>query len=88
MCQATGSARGRCTDTSGYISNAEIEDIFFFGKVNKQWTDARSNIFVYNDTEWVAYMNDATKADQATLYASYNFAGTSDRAVDLQVYVE
>ncbi|KAL6907356.1 glycoside hydrolase family 18 protein [Trichoderma evansii] len=94
MCQFAGTprvsnaAKGRCTDTSGYISNAEIEDIFLFGKVNKQWTDAGSNIFVYNDTEWVAYMNDTTKADRATLYASYNFAGTSDWAVDLQEYVD
>ncbi|KAF3054755.1 hypothetical protein CFAM422_013264 [Trichoderma lentiforme] len=94
MCQFTGSprvsnaAKGRCTDTSGYISNAEIEDILLFGKVNKQWTDAGSDILVYNDTEWVAYMNDTTKAARATLYASYNFAGTSDWAVDLQEYVD
>ncbi|KAL6801940.1 glycoside hydrolase family 18 protein [Trichoderma sp. SZMC 28012] len=94
MCQFTGTprvsnaAKGRCTDTSGYISNAEIEDILLFGKVNKQWTDAGSDILVYNDTEWVAYMNDTTKAARATLYASYNFAGTSDWAVDLQEYVD
>lgn len=94
MCQFTGTprvsnaAKGRCTDTNGYISNAEIGDILLFGKVNKQWTDAGSDILVYNDTEWVAYMNDTTKAARATLYASYNFAGTSDWAVDLQEYVE
>ncbi|KAL7940236.1 glycoside hydrolase family 18 protein [Trichoderma barbatum] len=94
MCQFTGTprvsnaAKGRCMDTSGCISNAEIEDIPFFGKVNKQWTDAGSNILVFNDTEWVAYMTDTTKADRATLYASYNFAGTSDWAVDLQEYVD
>jgi GH18 family chitinase len=94
MCQFTGSpresnaAKGRCTDTSGYISNAEIDDIIAFGKVNKVWTDAGSNILVYNDTEWVAYMDDTTKSDRATLYASYNLAGISDWAVDLQEFAE
>ncbi|KAL7783620.1 glycoside hydrolase family 18 protein [Trichoderma ceciliae] len=94
MCQFTGSprvsnaAKGRCTDTSGYISNAEIDDIVAFGKVNKEWTDAGSNTLGYNDTEWVAYMDDTTKLDRATLYASYNFAGTSDWAVDLQEFVD
>lgn len=93
-CQFTGSprvsnaAKGRCTGTAGYISNAEIDDIILFGKVTKQFTDAGSNILVYNDTEWVAYMNNSVKADRAKLYASYNFAGTSDWAVDLQQYVE
>ncbi|KAM0510822.1 hypothetical protein ACHAPE_010505 [Trichoderma viride] len=94
MCQFTGSpresnaAKGRCTDTSGYISNAEIDDIIAFGKVNKVWTDAGSNILVYNNTEWVAYMDDTTKSDRATLYASYNLAGISDWAVDLQEFAD
>ncbi|CAM1508945.1 Fc.00g026840.m01.CDS01 [Cosmosporella sp. VM-42] len=94
LCKFTGSARvsnaakGRCTSTSGYISNAEINDIIDYGNVNKQWTDAGSNILVYNNTEWVAYMDDATKLDRAKLYASYNFAGTTDWAVDLEEFVD
>ena len=94
MCKFTGSPResdaaeGRCTKTAGYISDAEINEIIQFGKVNKNWTDAGSNILVYNDTEWVAYMNPDTKADREKLYASYNFAGTSDWAVDLEEFVE
>ncbi|KAL7936606.1 putative glycosyl hydrolase, family 18 [Trichoderma chlorosporum] len=94
MCQFTGSpresnaAKGRCTGTAGYISNAEINEIITNGKVTKQFTDAGSNILVYNDTEWVAYMNDSIKADRAKLYASYNFAGTSDWAADLQQFMD
>ncbi|KAJ3573148.1 hypothetical protein NPX13_g4807 [Xylaria arbuscula] len=93
-CKFTGSprvsnaAKGRCTGTSGYLSDAEIYDIIAFGKVNKQWVDADSNILVYNDTEWVAYMNSSIKAERASLYASYNFAGTSDWAVDLEEFVD
>ncbi|KAI1177579.1 glycoside hydrolase family 18 protein [Nemania sp. FL0916] len=91
-CKFTGSprvsnaAKGRCTQTSGYISNAEISDIIEYGKVNKQWVDADSNILVYNDTEWVAYMNDSIKSSRASVYASYNFLGTTDWAVDLQEF--
>lgn len=68
MCKFTGSpyeseaAKGRCTDTAGYISNAEIAEIVKSGHVSEQWVEAGSNIMVYNDTEWVAYMDDATKA--------------------------
>jgi GH18 family chitinase len=40
-CEFVGSAQlslannGRCTETAGYISNAEINEIIFSGKVNK-----------------------------------------------------
>ncbi|KAF1973227.1 putative glycosyl hydrolase, family 18 [Bimuria novae-zelandiae CBS 107.79] len=90
MCRFTGTPRisnankGRCTDTAGYISNAEIKEILQGGNVNKQWTKEGSNMFVYNDTEWVAYMDDDMKEKRASVYDSYNFAGTSDWAVDLQ----
>ncbi|OAA70941.1 Glycoside hydrolase, subgroup, catalytic core [Akanthomyces lecanii RCEF 1005] len=90
MCKFTGSPRvsnaahGRCTDTGGYISNAEIAEIIEGGKVNRKWQAAGSDILVYNDTEWVAYMTDDTKAKRAEFYDSYNFLGTTDWAVDLQ----
>ncbi|KAI1345812.1 glycoside hydrolase family 18 protein [Xylaria sp. FL0043] len=93
-CKSTGSprvsnaAKGRCTGTSGYLSNAEIEEIIAHGRVNTEFISADSNILVYNDTEWVAYMNDSIKASRASLYASYNFAGTSDWAVDLNEFVD
>lgn len=94
LCKFTGSARvsnaarGLCTNTSGYISNAEINEIIMHGNVNKQWTAAGSNILVYDDTEWVAYMDDATKSERTALYDSYNFAGTTGWAVDLQEFLE
>ncbi|KAL7785632.1 glycoside hydrolase family 18 protein [Trichoderma ceciliae] len=89
MCKFTGSPResnayaGRCTNTAGYISNAEIKEIIASGKINKQWVAAGSDILVYNNTEWVAYMNNSIKSDREKLYASYNMAGTTDWAVDL-----
>ncbi|KAF4170541.1 hypothetical protein CNMCM8927_004533 [Aspergillus lentulus] len=92
MCKFTGTSRisnaakGRCTDTGGYVSNVEIAEIISSGKVTKQWTDVGSNFLVYSDTEWVAYMDDDMKAARAKFYDSYNFAGTTDWAVDLQAF--
>ncbi|KAF1964360.1 glycoside hydrolase [Bimuria novae-zelandiae CBS 107.79] len=92
MCRFTGTSRisnankGRCTDTGGYISNAEIQEIIMTGNVNKDWTKEGSNMLVYNDTEWVAYMDDDMKAKRTEFYDSYNFAGTTDWAVDLQEF--
>ncbi|KAH6625093.1 hypothetical protein C7974DRAFT_454971 [Boeremia exigua] len=93
-CRFTGSSRlsnaakGRCTETAGYISNAEIDEIIESGNVKKKWTSEGSNIMVYNDTEWVAWMDDAMKEYRAQFYDSYNFAGTTDWAVDLQTFTD
>ncbi|KYK60893.1 glycosyl hydrolase, family 18 [Drechmeria coniospora] len=94
-CLFTGSARvsnaakGRCTDTGGYISNAEIQEIIRQGRATKQWLDGSgSNILVYDKTEWVSYMDAATKKFREDVFAAYNFAGTSDWAVDLQEFVD
>jgi hypothetical protein len=47
-------AKGRCTGTAGYISNAEINEIIAAGRDNKRYIKEGSNIIVYDDTEWVA----------------------------------
>ncbi|KFZ10472.1 hypothetical protein V501_05180 [Pseudogymnoascus sp. VKM F-4519 (FW-2642)] len=81
----SNAAEGRCTGTAGYISNAEIDEIIQKGNV-KQWKKEGSNFLVYNNTEWVAYMDDDTKNTRSAFYDSYNFAGTTDWAVDLQSF--
>jgi hypothetical protein len=49
MCTFTGdrltsnAAKGSCTDTAGYISNAEIEDIISIGEKVDSWHDFDSN---------------------------------------------
>lgn len=84
QCLFTGSARlsnaakGECTDTAGYISNAEIQEIIDGGGV-QQYVVEDSDIVVYGGgTEWVSYMKDSIKASRETLYAKYNFVGTTD----------
>lgn len=91
-CLFTGSssvsnaAKGDCTDTAGYISDAEIGEIIRGGNV-QQYIEEDSNILVYGGgTEWVAYMDNKTKSGRESLYAKYNFAGTTDWAVDLQAF--
>ncbi|KHN98408.1 Glycoside hydrolase, subgroup, catalytic core [Metarhizium album ARSEF 1941] len=93
-CKFTGSSThsdaraGMCTNTSGYIADAEIKDIINLSTANvKQWVDASdSNILVYNDVEWVAYMDKDTKYRRKKVYNSFHFAGTSDWALDLQEF--
>ncbi|TLD25413.1 hypothetical protein PspLS_05914 [Pyricularia sp. CBS 133598] len=74
--------KGECTDTAGYISNAEINAIG-----GNTWLDveSNSNIMVSGDL-WVGYMDDALKAARTRTYQAYNFGGTIDWAVDLQQF--
>ncbi|KAK2746207.1 hypothetical protein FQN57_003329 [Myotisia sp. PD_48] len=81
---------GRCTDTSGYISNAEINEIIDKNPgAIRTWKDgSSSNILVYDDVQWVAYMDDAEKLSRKKRWEGLNFAGLTDWAVDLQVIRE
>jgi chitinase len=51
----------------------------------KRWYDAESDsdITVYNDIQWVAWMNDSIIARRNEYYKNLNFGRTSDWAVDL-----
>ncbi|KAM7217980.1 putative glycoside hydrolase family 18 protein [Rhypophila decipiens] len=81
-------AKGICTDTSGYISNAEIDEIIATGKKVDSWwdEDSDSDMLVYDDTEWVAYMTETTKSRRRGQWQDNHFAGTIDWAVDLQAF--
>ncbi|KAJ5146642.1 uncharacterized protein N7515_001206 [Penicillium bovifimosum] len=80
-----GAVPGPCTNGAGYISNAELaaimedEDVYMY--IDKT---SNSNIMVWNDTQWAAFMDDDTKAVRKELYASMNFLGPADWAIDLQ----
>ncbi|KAM0511469.1 hypothetical protein ACHAPE_009823 [Trichoderma viride] len=80
---------GRCTQTSGYISNAEIEEILAnSSRVNQNHIDTSSNtnILVYDDTQWVGWMSNGIKASRAALYKGLAMGGTTDWASDLQEF--
>ncbi|KAL3486230.1 hypothetical protein BJX62DRAFT_246961 [Aspergillus germanicus] len=50
-------AKGACTDTGGYISNAEIDQIVFLGENVQTWHDGGSNsdMMSYTDDEYYDY---------------------------------
>ncbi|KAJ5664208.1 class v protein [Penicillium longicatenatum] len=75
MCTYTGpdsgALPGPCTDTAGYISDYELGLIIAENPTAESLfdSDSFSNILVYNDTQWVAYMNDSNKAVRTILTA-------------------
>ena len=82
----SGALPGPCTNTAGYISDYEIVLITSNNPTAQVLWDSNSysNIVVYDETQWVAYMNDSNKAFRKILYADLYFLGSSDWAVDLQ----
>jgi hypothetical protein len=90
MCTYTGpqsgATKGPCTATAGYIGNAEIRMLLDNGHpgVVKFEDDSGSDIVVYNDVQWVAYMTEERKQGRIQTYRNLNFGGVSDWAVDLQ----
>ena len=81
--------KGRCTDTAGYISGAEIKEIAAQGeRVVTHYYDAQSdsNILVYDDTQWVGYMDDNAKSHRELLYSRLNMGGTTSWATDLEAF--
>lgn len=90
MCTYTGPASGAyprsCTNTAGYLANAEIAYANATGSNVLQTTDSESyvDILVWDDTQWVSWMSDSNKAVRTLLYQDLNFGGTTDWAVDLQ----
>ncbi|MBE3044379.1 hypothetical protein IMZ48_17790 [Candidatus Bathyarchaeota archaeon] len=84
--------KGRCTNTGGYLANAELNEIMagvsadgVLGKRDsRSWLDADSNSMIMVDGDlWVSYMDDDLKASRTQLYQRYNMGGTTDWAVDL-----
>lgn len=85
----SGGLEGRCTQTSGFIANAEINEIISTNPSAQQLFDTPSNtnILVYNETQWVGYMDDAIKAFRIAAYKDLNFGGTSEWAIDLEKFI-
>lgn len=82
----SGATPGQCTDTAGYISNWEIEQILEEPTSDAQqyYSDEAGDIVVYNSTQWVSYMTTQTYNERVEWVQGMNFGGTSDWAMDLQ----
>lgn len=81
--------KGVCTETGGYISNAEINDLINQGRADKVWYDktTKSNFMVYDDVEWVAFMDKKNRDERYDWAKKNNFGGTITWAIDLQQFV-
>ena len=80
---------GICTETGGYISNAEIKDLIALGRDDKMWYDekTKSSFLVYDDVQWVAWMDEKNRDERSDWAKSKNFGGTITWAVDLQQFL-
>ena len=79
---------GPCTNTAGYISNAEINDILNSNRINQNYVDGPSNtnILVYDNTQWIGWMSPSIKASRKAVYEVLKMGGASDWASDLASY--
>jgi hypothetical protein len=83
---ASDATPGRCTNQAGYIANAEIQEILNDpSRVTSSYVDqgSDSNILVYDNIQWVGYMDDGIKASRKAMYQELGFGGTTDWATDL-----
>ncbi|KAJ4424540.1 hypothetical protein N0V82_000864 [Gnomoniopsis sp. IMI 355080] len=83
----SGAEPGICTGVAGYLADYEINLVASENpSVELLWDSASySDIMVWNQTQWVAYMNATNKAVREALYDALGFLGTADWAVDLAV---
>ncbi|KAK2755052.1 hypothetical protein FQN54_006580 [Arachnomyces sp. PD_36] len=102
MCTYTGTNSvsnaylGRCTETAGYLSNAEIQDIINkpedYPIIDASYDPSSdSDILVYGTEEkadWVGYMGTLTKESRVNWIKGLNFGGATDWAVDLIEFVD
>lgn len=82
---------GSCTNTAGYISEAEINQILIINDTTskpQRWWDPKSatNILVYNDNQWVSYLEPEKKEQRTQDYVKSHFGGIVDWAVDLKEF--
>lgn len=81
--------KGTCTDTGGYISDAELRSLIAAealeegGIVNTWYDDKSASDIMTWRGNWVAWMDSNTKISRVDWAKGLNIGGTSDWAVDL-----
>ena len=94
----SGASKGRCSETAGYISNAELYEIIAQhggsadGKSKRgldnfrMWSDSESDYLTYG-RNWVGFMSPGLRMTRALQYQFYHFGGTTDWAIDLAKFM-
>jgi hypothetical protein len=86
----SGATPGRCTGVAGTLSNAEIKEIIQSPtRVQHNILDPKSqtNILVYDNNQWVGWMEPDIVANRISIYQGFNMGGSSTWAVDLDEYM-
>ncbi|QGA18027.1 hypothetical protein EYB26_005705 [Talaromyces marneffei] len=91
MCTYTGPESGAfpgaCTNTAGYISNWEINQIMsgsqWSSTVEEYFTPVAGDILVYDWTQWVSWMKPTTYNERSAIAQALSFGGVCDWAIDL-----
>ncbi|KAF2667536.1 glycoside hydrolase [Microthyrium microscopicum] len=79
---------GRCTQVPEYISLAEINEIIKNNPTAKTWaTDAVDNVLVYDETNWVSFLDEDNKKKRSDFFKSLNLGGTTEWAIDLNTFL-
>ncbi|PYH73563.1 uncharacterized protein BO88DRAFT_484478 [Aspergillus vadensis CBS 113365] len=70
----SGATPGRYTQTAGYITNAEINEIIASNPTVQVLfnSGSDSDIIVYNETQWVIYMTNTTKSTRTSYYKAFD----------------
>ncbi|KAI0122362.1 class 5 chitinase 1 [Daldinia grandis] len=82
----SGATKGKCTDTAGYISNWEIQQILETpgNDAQQYFSTVAGDLVVYDGTQYISYMTTATYNSRLQWAQSLNFGGVSDWALDLE----
>ncbi|RHZ49309.1 hypothetical protein CDV55_101421 [Aspergillus turcosus] len=91
MCTYTGPNSGAfpgpCTNTAGYLSNWEINQIIsnsqWSGTADQYYSEVAGDILVYDSTQWVSWMKPSTYDSRSSWAQGLNFGGVCDWAMDL-----
>ena len=75
--------KGRCTNETAYISNAEIKEIIANNPSAKVVDSGGNSKFLIYDGNWVSFMDDKDQVARTNLWKSMNFGGTIEWAIDL-----
>jgi hypothetical protein len=74
---------GRCTNTSEYISYAEINEIVKTYQGAKVFDNGDNSKTLVYSGNWVSYMDEIDKVQRSQMYQNLRFGGTVDWAIDL-----
>ncbi|KAL4864664.1 hypothetical protein BDV12DRAFT_175872 [Aspergillus spectabilis] len=83
-----GATKGRCTKISGYLANADINELLDNNPSadHRYDSDSDSDFLVYDKTQWVAYITTETQNRRIKEYQGKDMGGSVEWSIDLQSF--